>query len=401
MPPDRWLILADDLTGAADTAIAFARRGWRASVEWGAQAPDDEVLALDAETRSEADPAAAAAQHVSLIRAYRRGRTRFFKKIDSTLRGHPAAELEASLRALGPGTVALVAPAFPTQGRTTLDGRVQLHGLPLEASPLWAREHSYVRADLREIFGRDGQAVRHACLDALHDGHLPELIQAALAEGRGTVVCDALEERDLSLIAHAALPFAERLLWVGSAGLAHAIAGVTPRRGDPPAPPAVAGGILMVVGSMAEASQAGATRLAEEGDLRTALVSTAMLRGGPDAWKATRRSVQETLSRGQDVMVTIAGQDGIDPTLVRDFGALLLDARLGGLIATGGGTARALLEGQGATSLTMVDEVEPGVPLGLAGHLPVITKAGAFGDAGTLGRCLTYLRRLRATETSA
>ena len=48
----------------------------------------------------------------------------------------------------------------------------------------------------------------------------------------------------------------------------------------------------------------------------------------------------------------------------------------------------------------MLEEVEPGVPLGLARAMPVITKAGAFGDAGTLPRCLTYLRRLRAQETS-
>jgi uncharacterized protein YgbK (DUF1537 family) len=31
----RWLILADDLTGAADCAIAFGRRGLAAAVTWG------------------------------------------------------------------------------------------------------------------------------------------------------------------------------------------------------------------------------------------------------------------------------------------------------------------------------------------------------------------------------
>jgi uncharacterized protein YgbK (DUF1537 family) len=30
----RWLILADDLTGAADAGVAFARRGWAADVAW-------------------------------------------------------------------------------------------------------------------------------------------------------------------------------------------------------------------------------------------------------------------------------------------------------------------------------------------------------------------------------
>jgi uncharacterized protein YgbK (DUF1537 family) len=396
MPPDRWLILADDLTGAADTAIAFARRGWKAAVGWGSAAPEDEVLALDAETRGTADPEMAAERHLALIRAHRAGRGGLFKKIDSTLRGQPAAELRASLRELG--MVALVAPAFPTQGRTTIDGRVHLHGLPLEATPLWAREHSYPNADLREVFGCDGAPARHATLDALHDGTLPALIEEAIAEGRCAVVCDAMEERDLALIVHAALPYGERLLWVGSAGLAHAIAGAEPRHGAPPPLPRIDGGILLVIGSMAEISQAGVARLTEDPALRGVVLTSSMLRAGPDAWQVTRQSVQAALARGEDVMVTFSGLGGMDPSLPRRLAPLLQEAKLGGLIATGGETALALLEALGATSLGMVAEVEPGVPLGLAGTLPVITKAGAFGNAGTLGRCLTYMRGLRAME---
>lgn len=399
MSPDRWLILADDLTGAADTAIAFARRGWRASVGWGAAPPGEEVLAIDAETRAETDPEAAAARHLALLRAHRAGRGGLYKKIDSTLRGQPAAELQASLRELD--LVALVAPAFPTLGRATLDGRVHLHGLPLEATPLWTREHSYPTADLREVFARDGVPARHATLEILHDGLLPALIEAALAEGRCSVVCDAVEERDLALIAHAARPYAERRAWVGSAGLAHALAGAEPRHGAPPALPRVAGGILLVVGSMAEVSQAGVARLVEDPALRGVVITSAMLRAGLDAWQGTRQSVQASLAQGQDVMITISGLGDADPALPRHLAALLQDASLGGLIATGGATAVALLEAIGVTSLAMIAEVEPGVPLGLAGTLPVITKAGAFGDAGTLGRCLAYLRRLRPVETNA
>jgi len=399
MPPERWLILADDLTGAADTAIAFARHGWTASVGWGGAAPDDEVLAIDAETRGAGTPEIAAARHLALLHAHRAGRSGLFKKIDSTLRGQPAAELQASLGALG--GVALVAPAYPNQGRTTLDGRVHLHGQPLEETTLWARDHSYSSADLREIFGLGRGPARHATLDALHDGALPALIEAALAEGACAVVCDAAEERDLAIIVHAARPVAERLLWVGSAGLAHALAGAEPRHGAPPALPGVAGGILMVVGSMAEASQAGAAKLVADPELRGVVITSAMLRAGLDAWQGTRRSVQASLERGEDVMVTLSGRGAIDSTLPFDLAALLTGARPGGLIVTGGETAMSMLGALGATSLRMVAEVEPGVPLGLAGTLPVITKAGAFGDAGTLGRCLAYLRRLRAMELSA
>ena len=76
-------------------------------------------------------------------------------------------------------------------------------------------------------------------------------------------------------------------------------------------------------------------------------------------------------------------------------------AHIGALFATGGETALALLNALGVSGIRMVEEIEPGVPLGLTrGTLavPVVTKAGAFGDAETLRRCLSHLRRLRRTE---
>ena len=53
----RWLILADDLTGAADCAIAFKRRGLAAAVTWDiastADAKFQSVLSYDADSRGQ------------------------------------------------------------------------------------------------------------------------------------------------------------------------------------------------------------------------------------------------------------------------------------------------------------------------------------------------------------
>jgi uncharacterized protein YgbK (DUF1537 family) len=68
---------------------------------------------------------------------------------------------------------------------------------------------------------------------------------------------------------------------------------------------------------------------------------------------------------------------------------------IGALVATGGETACALLSRLGVHGIRLVDEVEPGVPLGIsigARRIPVVTKAGAFGDAETLSRCLARLK---------
>jgi D-threonate/D-erythronate kinase len=51
-----------------------------------------------------------------------------------------------------------------------------------------------------------------------------------------------------------------------------------------------------------------------------------------------------------------------------------------GLIIFGGETTYATLRAMGLTAVTTVGEILPGVPLSMAGNLPVITKAGGFGS---------------------
>jgi hypothetical protein len=110
-----WLIIADDLTGAGDCGIAFARRGMPTNVAWGGMAGAEGALAINANSRGMTAEEAAAC-HCDLLQAVLgRPGTRLYKKIDSTLRGQPAAELAATLGALRArkmGSLAIVAPAF-------------------------------------------------------------------------------------------------------------------------------------------------------------------------------------------------------------------------------------------------------------------------------------------------
>jgi len=410
MPPRRWLILADDLTGAADCAIAFARRGLPASVAWGRDPPDDAVLALDADSRR-LPPGAAAARHRSLLQAHHRDGAALFKKIDSTLRGQPAAELAATvldLRARGRGALAIVAPAFPAAGRTVVDGRIRVDGRPLEQTPLWARDHSYPSADLGAALQGAGLRVRMAGLDAVRAG-LAEVVQAAIMASDDAVICDTVTPADLDAVANSTLPRAAELFWTGSGGLAEALAGslnATTR----PMPVEVTGGILFVVGSVAEASRAASAVIGADAGVHTERILPAVLHEGPDApaWQAASRRIAQSLAAGIDVLVEIATAEAADlrhgTVLAGQLAALLLPVApgLGALFATGGETALALLDALGVTGIQMIDEIEPGVPIGLtrgALAIPVVTKAGAFGDAGTLARCLSHLRRHRRPET--
>ncbi len=87
------------------------------------------------------------------------------------------------------------------------------------------------------------------------------------------------------------------------------------------------------------------------------------------------------------------------PAIADALGRLLAPAarHADGLMATGGETAAALLAHCGIDGLRLIDETEPGVSLGVtlgAFTMPIVTKAGAFGDEGTLLRALHRLRAI-------
>jgi len=412
-----WLILADDLTGAADCGIAFARRGLVASVGWhgAAGGAEGDVLAVDADSRR-LPPGEAGARHAALLRAHHRPCQGLVKKIDSTLRGQPAAELAATLEALraaGRPSLAVVAPAFPATGRTTEGGRVRLDGRPLESTPLWARDHSYGSADLVEVLASAGLAARHLPLATIRGGEaaLAAALEAALAEGLDAVACDAAGPGDLDALARASLPLADRVLWVGSGGIAAALAAALPGDDAPaaPCPPALRGGVLVVVGSIAEASRAAAARLVEADAATLVEVPVAVLRAGPadPRWDALSARIAGSVAAGRDTLVPVTDASAADlsqgAALATALAGLLAAAggRMGALFATGGETACALLSRLGVHGIRLLEEVEPGVPLGVtqgAIAVPVMTKAGAFGTDETILRSLTRLHDLTGTS---
>lgn len=400
----KLLILADDLSGAADCAVAGVRAGLRSAVMLRADVGHPigypttaDVLALDTDTRR-ANAVDAAATQVAAWHALARPATRLYKKIDSTLRGNVAAEVAALAPLAG---LAIVAPAFPAAGRTTRDGRQWLHGVAVEDTEVWRNESIGGRADLRVMLERQGLQTAVLTLDDIRAGAaaLAGRLAALQADGVQAVVCDAQTDDDLAHIAETSVRLAH-VFWVGSAGLAPALiraAGLGSANaaveGD--AATAIAGPVLTVVGSMSSVSHAQASELKAAAGAR--LLSLELPVEALDTPQADiTQTVIDALCEGRDVLVTLSqttrgnSADGLH--FCRRLATLLAPAlpHAGGLIATGGETARAVLSTAGIDALRLCDEIESGMPLlhaqltGVGGVLPVVTKAGGFGTPGSL-----------------
>ena len=354
-------VLADDLTGAADTGVGFRRAGLRTAVGWelpllsGAY----DVLALDLATRGLPASAAAARTASAVAAAWSAGVSTLYKKVDSLLRGHPGAEVRAALDTWGPDAFAVVAPAFPAAGRTTVDGWQLAAGERVGSLPDLLHA-----AGISCVVGRDPVAARSA--------------------GHRALVCDASTPEDLRAVARAGVALGRDVVWVGTAGLA----GVLPdflrvvRTDAPTFVPAER--TLTVVGSRAPIAREQVARLC---DLGHPAVEVSRLAASLDA--------------GESPIVVLDAPPGAeDPRLVAGLASQLAGhaSLLGGLVATGGETAAAVLRAFGVTALELVTEVEPGLPLSLASGAwrgPVVTKAGTFGDADSLVRAVEALEGVR------
>jgi 4-hydroxythreonine-4-phosphate dehydrogenase len=214
-----------------------------------------------------------------------------------------------------------------------------------------------ISGDLRALLARAGLPATHL------PGASPAALRAAVAAGARALVCDASTDADLDRIARAGLALRPRPLFVGSAGLARALARTLPRRRGAPSPKPPARPVLTVVGSASAVSQ----RQAE-----------ALRAGDPLVRVEWRRA------------------PGVrDIPKIRRLGRFLAHAAPEvHYVLTGGETARAVLGAREIRALRLLGEVEPGVPFGMArdGTL-VCTKAGAFGSQGTLARCVARLTK--------
>ncbi len=380
-------IIADDLTGAADSGVQLVRAGYQTAVVFrGCPVPsgsDLDAVALDTDSRPM--PAGFAAKRVVEAAHAVRDANIVYKKLDSTLRGPVAAELSAALEATGRET-AIVAPAFPAAGRTTAGGVQLVHGTPVHETgfaddPKTPVREGHVPTLLSEAIPKTGTLNARDLADSTR-------VRRTLREFR-CVVADAERDGDLEALVRA-VPDPSAVLWAGSAGLAGALGKVYPGphvQQEQPAtrPPAL--GVLVVVGSLSGVAREQLGRLEDERGCAAFPVAV----GKPGAVEEAVREARAALSEAGCAALCSGEEKGSPEGVVEALAELA--ARLSGeglfeaLVLTGGDTAVGVARRLGATGIRLEGEVEAGVPVGtLVGPRPyrVVTKAGGFGEPGTL-----------------
>jgi len=233
---DSTVIIADDLTGANDTALQFFKKGNSAKIviDYNQDFHNDnnvDVWSISTESRN-IDRQTALERIVEVSKKLKENLSveKFYKKIDSTLRGNTGVEIVAMLEAIQKD-VAIIAPAYIEEKRTTIGAYQLLDGNVIERTqvaldPKAPIFDSYIpdilvkdlNSQIKELIGTIG-------LNVITKGAGPialkinELVQM----GKKIIITDAMSNTDLEQIALAIDKSQYDILPCGSAGLANAM----------------------------------------------------------------------------------------------------------------------------------------------------------------------------------
>lgn len=407
------LVIADDFTGANDAGSGLAQAGARVHVLFDSQTLHDasaaDVLVISTDSRAVSAAEAASRTHCA-IQAHQPMAQHgwLFKKIDSTLRGNPGAEIAAALQASAK-RLALVVPAVPTLGRVTRGGEVWIHQQRLTdtefaSDPKTPVTSSSVLTRLQMQCALPGELID---LATVRSGTLA----ARLATSQGLLVLDAEQPADIDAIVAAAATLPERPLLAGASGLSNALGAYLAARPSRP--------VLAVVGSMSAMAQQQIARLASQRDIRLIDIDVSQLFASP-AWPqaaAWQEAMEQALSEGMHCVVRTVQQadqrhaiaqlceqhqltrqqlgERICQLLAQLTRAVCARIQPAGLYLSGGDVAIAVAQALGASGFQIQGLVAGCVPHGVLLnselHLPVMTKAGGFGDENTLAEAIRFI----------
>ncbi len=355
MPQNVYLI-ADDLTGALDTAAHFVTLLGEIDVFWR---PVDHLgsVALDLGVREASEAEAAAS--ISIARGAGEGALKYLK-LDSLLRGHAAAQIAAWWSA-GSFEQCVIAPAFPVQGRVTRGGQQYVLG---------DRGWEPAACDLGSALAKRGLAVAYR--------------RPGDQASPGISLWDAETDEDLRAVAAAGRAFGGPTLWCGSGGLAGALTFAGSVGG---APPTANRPLLGLIGS-----DHGVTR-AQLDVCRSATI-TLPNDGVAGAAEVNRRLRGDGLVLTQIEVPGRASRAEARRLIEREFQNLLSRVtRPATLFVSGGETLRFVCTALEADHLTVTGQIMSGVPRsvfrgGRFDGVQVISKSGAFGDRQLLEKIL-------------
>lgn len=388
------LLIADDYTGANDTGIKIAERGYEVEISLKTdEVIDSDICVIDTESRNISGNDARKIINKTLTSINNLDDYLFiYKKVDSTLRGNIKEECEEIIKYYKPEIV-IFNPAYPVLGRKVIDGIHFVNDLRLKETEFASDPEKPVEEDdIRKIF------------DTTSCHHNLEEVRNGLTIEEGVNTFDTELDSDLAEIAKKCLDLNKKILYIGSAGLCDALFDELIIK-DP---------VLAIVGSVSKENEVAVDYCAKMG---VKVLELTLKDFVEDKYENTLKTALETLDSGEDLLITTSknrksyeesksylenkglNQDKEFRKLIEVLvEEVIKKSKLSGLFITGGTTAFNALKALKASGTVLLRELEPGIIIseikGLEDELLMVSKAGAFGNEKTIYNSLAEIRKV-------
>ncbi|WP_221568467.1 four-carbon acid sugar kinase family protein [Alkalihalobacillus sp. TS-13] len=427
---ERVGIIADDFTGANDTGVQLAKKGFLTSVMVNIDKMEskhqNDVVIIDTNSRSLTNKGAYEAVHHAAS-FYLENQVNFvYKKIDSTLRGNIGSEISAVDQVLNPDLV-VIAPAYPKMGRTTKDGKHYVDGELVSDTEFGKDPKTPVtQSDISELIkpycNYEIAKVTQAQLD---DVEFATYIQNEVARNNRWFVCDAESEEDLKKISRKFGNLSFDVLWVGSAGLIeHLPEGLSLNSYNETInlEDKTSNQVLTMSGSLSERTKQQLLELDKIDNIQMIEIDPLLILEetlNPHTLLDRKEEKKDLViyvdnnESNRKAAIEYANRNGlskeeIGSKISKGLGQIakyiLRYTSIDGLILTGGDTAKDVCVAMNVMEMELVDEIEAGVPLGRINFndqkLWTVTKAGGFGNRDTLKNALYYMKGMKHTYDS-
>jgi len=396
-----YIIIADDFTGANETAVKFMNVGHNSSVVLEADSLPNiqkyySTVALD--TESFYDTPEKAAKKLRNLAKYLipwKDKSIFYKRINPNFQGNAAIEIKSFAERIGFKYV-VITNTFSSDRMAIEEGisTFEPNGV-VSHSKNKDRKHFATSQQTVEFLKAAG--VKNPFI--IHKEDIREGNVSSRITGEGYFCCEAENEADIRIIVRevSSIIPTRNVLWVGSVGLADMLASIS----NP---------ILTVLGSTHLRSVRQARLLSELGLASAIQIEIDQWKVNPQEQRELAVSEAETyLRKGQNVLLAMVNNkrfisDSYPDEVMNGLLNFLVDVsrdiigriKVGGVCVTGGDCAVRLVQKTKANGIRLIKEIQEGITLvklneGPFDGLSMITKAGGFGGERALIHAIEYL----------
>ncbi|MBP1934568.1 four-carbon acid sugar kinase family protein [Ammoniphilus resinae] len=405
-------IIADDLTGALDSAVYFGKEGYPTVcyLEWGEKTistlSPSEVTVFNTNSRNLPEE-----QLESCLKPYidwSSSAKIWFKKIDSTLRGHIGRELEIFIQQLKPDAV-LVSPAYLDTGRTVNQGSLFVYGVPLEKTELAYDLPDDCRTSqlVKRFSYKSNIKMKHMNrTEYWNKQSIMDTIETALLQGINVFSFDMIHQEDEALLIEIGTKLqttGKKILWCGSAGLAKALAHSLPSKLKSSLSLLINHSRLWIIGSRKMISHQQANELIQKTSAAVLLIS------GNSLTTEQQLKIKLAVEEKKDIVLYSAIEETSSeckPEIAQHLAQAarnileLYRTKINYIILVGGDTGSIFLQTIGGNTIHIIGEIEDAVPCSRVitndhHEFILITKGGSIGDVGTLSRVWNWINKGR------